>query len=166
MPVCRVPSQCPAESAVSRPRSACSARRRPLAARRALCLAMLLVASGGAQKLPVTPREPQPSRQEPIGPNFGGGTGDNGGYSAEDERRLRLLNADRHKAMVPQTNKLFRLANELDVEIARENPASVTPAQLRKVTEIEKLARGVKEKMSTSVRGVAPFSPTPPPLLR
>jgi hypothetical protein len=37
--------------------------------------------------------------------------------------------------------------------------------QLRKVAEIEKLAHTIKDKMSYSVRGTAPYRP-PPPLLK
>jgi hypothetical protein len=63
--------------------------------------------------------------------------------------------------LVSDTNKLVRLANELGSEISRDNPSELTPAQLHKVAEIEKLARSVKDKMSTSVRGTPSFLPPP-----
>jgi len=76
---------------------------------------------------------------------------------------LRALNAERHKSIVSDTNKLLKLARELEDEVSRTNPGSLTPDQLRKVAEIEKLARGVKDKMSTPVRGmtraVSTFAP-------
>ena len=75
----------------------------------------------------------------------------------EEEKRLRILNAERQKSMVSDAQKLLKLANELNTEIAQANSDTVTPAQLRKVAEIEKLARSVKEKMSTSVRGTPVF---------
>jgi hypothetical protein len=59
--------------------------------------------------------------------------------------------------MVSDTNKLLRLVNELNSEIAHTSPDLLTPSQLRKVAEIEKLAHNVKDKMSTSVRGLPAF---------
>ena len=41
-----------------------------------------------------------------------------------------------------------------------------TADQLRKLAEMEKLAHSVKDKMSTSVRGVSPYSQPFPPSLR
>ena len=69
------------------------------------------------------------------------------------ERRLRMLKEAQHKSMVADTDKLLRLAAELNAEIARTGPASLSSEQLRKVAEIEKLARGVKDKMRTTVQG-------------
>jgi hypothetical protein len=80
-----------------------------------------------------------------------------------DEKLLRALNADRQKALVSDANKLLRLVNELNTEIAGKQPDALTPDQLRKMAEIEKLAHSVKDKMTTSVRGLpafqAPFQP-------
>jgi hypothetical protein len=66
--------------------------------------------------------------------------------------------------MVSDANKLLRLVKELNAEIARSDAESLTPEQLRKVTDIEKLAHSVKEKMSTSVRGLPPFQPPMQPM--
>jgi len=80
-----------------------------------------------------------------------------------DEKLLRALNADRQKSLVSDTNKLLRLVNELNAEIAGKQPEALSPDQLRKIAEIEKLAHSVKDKMITSVRGTpafqAPFQP-------
>lgn len=81
------------------------------------------------------------------------------GNPLDDERVLRALNADRQKSLVSDTNKLLKLVNELDAEIAKSNEDSLTDEQRHKVAEIEKLAHNVKEKMSTSVRGTPPFRP-------
>ena len=72
-----------------------------------------------------------------------------------------MQNIERQKSMVSNTNKLLKLAGELNTEISSSNRDSLTPEQLRKVGEIEKLARSVKEKMSTSV-GNAPVYQAPP----
>lgn len=135
--------------------------RKLLNGRWALCVAALLVASAVAQYTP--PRAgslPQPIGQR-AGDNIEGpGPGD----PVEDEKRLIALNAQRQKALVSDTNKLVRLASELGTEISRDNPTELTIAQLHKVAEIEKLAHSVKDKMSTSVRGVPSYVQQPVPL--
>ncbi len=101
--------------------------------------------------------------RQPIGQPVGDYGSLTGAPPAQNERLLRALNADRQKAMVSDTNKLLRLVKELNAEIARTNPGSLSPEQLRKVAQIEKLAHNVKDKMSTSVRGTTAFqSPIQP----
>jgi hypothetical protein len=80
----------------------------------------------------------------------------------EQEKRLRALNAERQKSLVADTNKLLKLARELADEVDHTNPDTFTPAQLRKVADIEKLAHSIKDKMSTSVRGTPDFRPAFP----
>jgi hypothetical protein len=122
-----------------------------------LCAAVLLVASGIAQNSSRGGMLPQPIGQRAGDSLDGVGPGD----PLEEEKRLVALNAQRQKSLVSDTNKLVRLANELGSEISRDNPSELTPAQLHKVAEIEKLARSVKDKMSTSVRGTPSFLPPP-----
>jgi hypothetical protein len=74
------------------------------------------------------------------------------------ERRLNALNRERQKEMISDTNKLLKLAMELNDEIAANNTGSLTWDQLHKMAEIEKLARNVKEKMAD---GVGQMGPTP-----
>jgi len=64
------------------------------------------------------------------------------------EKRLRALNIERQKQMVADATKLLKLAKELNEEVAASNSNTLTPEQLRKVAEIEKLARSVKERMT------------------
>jgi hypothetical protein len=127
-----------------------------------LCLAVLLALQGAAQNTPVGPIGPRGNLPQPINQRagdsiFGIGTGD----PIEEEERLRALNKERHKSLVSDTNKLLKLAGELDVEIKNGGVESLTPTQLRKWAEIEKLAHNVKDKMVYSVRG---FSIQPPPI--
>lgn len=82
----------------------------------------------------------------------------------EERDRLQALNADRQKSMVSDTKKLLRLVSELNDEIARNSQDSLTPMQLHKVAEIEKLARNVKEKMSTSLASPPLYRPPPFPV--
>jgi hypothetical protein len=84
------------------------------------------------------------------------------------ERRLRALNAERQKSLVADTQKLLKLARELNTELQNSDGAALTPAQGGKMAEIEKLAHHVKQKMSESVAGVPSTLPalTPSPLDR
>jgi hypothetical protein len=83
------------------------------------------------------------------------------GDPAMEAKRLNALNAERQKAMVADTDKLVKLAAELNEEVNGGNPSRLTEEQLRKVAEIEKLARSIREKMATSVRP-APSMMDPP----
>lgn len=103
---------------------------------------------------------------QPIGQRVGGGLDDIGNSDpAEAERRIKALNSMRQKALVSDTDKLLKLANELNAEISA-NPDSLTSDQLRKLATIEKLARSVKEKMSTPVTGTPISQPPPAPMMR
>jgi len=72
---------------------------------------------------------------------------------------LRALNAERRRSLVADTNKLLKLAQELDAEVKSTSGDSLNSAELTKVAEIEKVAHKVKEKMSTSVRGTTDVQP-------
>jgi len=77
------------------------------------------------------------------------------------ERRLNALNIERQKAMVSDTNKLLKLARELNTEIAANNTGALTEEQLHKIAEIEKLAKNVKERMAEGVPQSLPPSTLP-----
>jgi hypothetical protein len=79
------------------------------------------------------------------------------GSSIYQERRLRQLNVAQHKAMVSDTDKLLKMVTELNAEISGSNPDSLTPDQIRKVAEIEKLAHSVKDKMRIAAQGAQDF---------
>jgi PBP1b-binding outer membrane lipoprotein LpoB len=72
-------------------------------------------------------------------------------------RQMRALNVMRQKSMVSDTDKLLKLAQELNQEIETGNSTALTPVQLRKIGDIEKLARNVKQKMSISYSGGPSF---------
>jgi hypothetical protein len=69
------------------------------------------------------------------------------------EKRLRAMNADRQKTLVSDADKLVKLARQLDAEIASNPMGEMTPEEIRKAGDIEKLARSVKEKMAQSFTG-------------
>ena len=73
--------------------------------------------------------------------------------SVAQQIQLRQLNVALHKSMVSDTDKLLKLVTDLNAELSSTNPDALTPAQLKKVAAIEKLARNVKDAMKTSVQG-------------
>ena len=87
---------------------------------------------------------------------FGEGPNEDALFEA---KRMRALNADRHRSMVSDTEKLVKLARQLDVEIASNPTDRLTPEELQKVAAIEKLARNVKMKMAQSFGGGPDLKP-------
>lgn len=80
-------------------------------------------------------------------------------------RQLRAMNADRQKNIVSDTDKLLKLAQELNSEIEATPEDELTPIQVRKIADIERLAKNVKQKMSISLVGGPTFrDPVPPPI--
>ncbi len=112
----------------------------------------LVLTLGGAQ---VTPPGRIGGTSPPINQGVGlpslNGSSSDGAYDADEARRLRMLNGERQRSLVADTVKLVKLANELNAEMAKEPGTAPTPAELRKVADIEKLAHSVKEKMEITV---------------
>lgn len=77
------------------------------------------------------------------------------------ERRQRALDIERQKQMVADAGKLLKLAKELNDEIAAANTGTLTPGQLRKIAEIEKLARSVKDRMTLGTGSSQPSTMFP-----
>lgn len=74
-----------------------------------------------------------------------------------EQKRMRALNADRHRSMISDTEKLVKLARQLDAEIASNPTDTLTPEEIQKLAAIEKLARNVKTKMAQSFGGGPEF---------
>jgi hypothetical protein len=68
-------------------------------------------------------------------------------------RQLRSLSIERQRSMASDTEKLLKLAQEVKSEVDKSNSDPLTPVELRKIGEIEKLARDVRQKMSISYVG-------------
>jgi len=82
------------------------------------------------------------------------------------EKRIRALNIERQKQMVSDSEKLLRLARELNEQVAKANTGTLTPDELHKIAEIEKLARNVRQRMTDVVgepQNAMPL-PVPPPV--
>jgi hypothetical protein len=162
--------QCCAKSIICREAERALSTRRSCRAARALCrgLAVALLVllactvAGRSQSTSGSNGGSSGSGQGSIGlPRSGFGHQGMGPLSNDDdfdlvmvERRIRALNAERQKQMVTDANKLLKLAKELNDEVAAANTSSFTPDQLHKIAEIEKLARSVRERMTSEV-GVA-----------
>jgi hypothetical protein len=78
-------------------------------------------------------------------------------------QQLRALNAERQKSMVSDTDKLLKLAKELNTDVD-SNPEQLTQVELRKLADIERLARNVKQKMSVSFAGGPTYQQPSTPL--
>ena len=82
-----------------------------------------------------------------------------GANPSMDAKRMMALNADRHKSMVSDTEKLVKLARQLDAEIASNPTEELTPEEMHQVAAIEKLAHNVKTKMAQSFGGGPEMKP-------
>ena len=68
-----------------------------------------------------------------------------------EARRIAALNRQRQHQMVSDADKLLKLAKELNAD-ADAGGTILSPAErMQKATEIEKLARNVKEKMTFAI---------------
>jgi hypothetical protein len=123
--------------------------------------------------LPAARAQQGANSQVPVAPPHGFPQQDNTPFSSMDgsnpvevEKRMHMINSERQKSLIADTNRLLALATELNSEIAKSNTGELTPDQIRKVAEIEKLAHNVKDKMSMSLRGPtmnldnSPFMPS------
>ncbi len=100
--------------------------------------------NGPARRIP-TPRDPE--MDERIGAPAT--------TSIFYEKRIQMLNAEQHRSMVADTDRLVKLVADLNAQINSSKASSLTPEQLRTVAEIEKLAHNVRDKMRMSVRNAA-----------
>ena len=114
---------------------------------RAVAALVLLAAAAGLVpgQFNPNPRVPAPTR-----PGFREGSNLD---PLSESKRMKALNADRHKSMVSDAEKLVKLARQLDAEIASNPTDGLTPQEVQKLAAIEKLAHNVKTKMAQSFGG-------------
>ncbi len=62
-------------------------------------------------------------------------------------------NVERKKQIADDSTKLFKLANDLKVEVDKTDKDTLSLDVIRKADEIERLARIIKEKMKLTVSG-------------
>jgi len=135
----------------------------------ALSFALLLAVPCGSalaqlssQQTPTGQLSNHPLRPDPA--DLESGVNGDANDPVYQQRRTRQLNDARHKSIVSDADKLLKLVTELNSEISRNTPASLTPEQLRKVAAIEKLARNVKDQMRSPINGPPPFIDSAQPL--
>ena len=68
------------------------------------------------------------------------------------QKRLHQMREAQRKTVVSYAEKLLTLVTKLNAEISSTNPVALTPDQLRKVAEVEKLARNVRDMMTISMQ--------------
>lgn len=64
-----------------------------------------------------------------------------------EEKLAKGRNADRQQRLVSDTDKLLALAKELKEEVDKSNKDTLSIEVVKKASEIEKLAKSVKERM-------------------
>jgi hypothetical protein len=64
-----------------------------------------------------------------------------------DIRQLNALNRQRKKDMTRDSEKMIALAKELNAEMEASTNGTLSSSEIHKAEKIEKLARGVQEKM-------------------
>ena len=114
-----------------------------------ICLALSLATLSGiamAQSQNQLPRPPltQPTSHVPSISQSTDSDQDAGQRRAEDQA-LKQRNLDRQKRLVADTDKLLQLAQQLNDEMDQKGTSSI--AMQKKVEEIEKLAKSVRERM-------------------
>lgn len=116
----------------------------------------------GQQQRNIPPPSPRPTlpNYDPLDmpPVYAGGDPIR---AKADARRLQYLNVERQKSMVADTNRLVKLASDLNAQVNGEQHGQLTPDQVKQLAEIEKLAHNIREKMSTSVRPAPGFESQP-----
>jgi hypothetical protein len=113
-------------------------------------MAALILICGGLSAAPGAPQNfPSPIGERPPDPFGDAGRAD----PMIAARQMHALNVDRQRKMVADAARLLQLARQLNEEVAAGTSNSLTPAEVRKVAEIGKLARKVKQEMVFSVGG-------------
>ena len=69
----------------------------------------------------------------------------------DNAKRIKELNLQRQKDMTSDTVKLLELATQLNSETKKSENDRLSILQLRQAEMIEKLAKSVREKMSSTV---------------
>lgn len=71
---------------------------------------------------------------------------------ALEQQRLQEIKIERRARLVSDTDKLLKLTARLDSEVTQTRATSLTRKQRRILAKIEKLARSVKQNMSTPIQ--------------
>ena len=142
----RIPHPNPELDTQLRPIDHCGFRR---FLRLAACLPLALVVLSAANAQLPTQQIGSQNRQHIPQMDMPSTLGPNGHLAA---RRIRQLNIERQKELVSDSNDLLKLTMQLNAEVAKDGSSSLNPEQVQMLAKIEKLAKSVREKMSTPVQ--------------
>lgn len=68
---------------------------------------------------------------------------------ALEQQRIQAIKMEQHAEVVSDANKLLKLTAQLDAEVEQSHATSLTRKQLKTLAKIEKLAKNVKQNMSS-----------------
>lgn len=105
----------------------------------------LLNAQQNQQQYQSSPQMNLPSSTVPDDPNL---TMSNPERLSQIAKRNKALNIMRQQALVADTDKLLKLAQELNAGTAAGGTTMSASERMKKLAQIEKLAKRVREKMS------------------
>lgn len=71
------------------------------------------------------------------------------GLTSIKDTQAKLRNDERQKRLVSDTDKLLALATQLHADVAKTNKNILSIDVIRRTEEIEKLARGIKDRMKS-----------------
>ena len=84
------------------------------------------------------------------------------GHLTIETRQVKMLNIERQKAIVTDTDRILQLARELNADANSGNSSMSLTERLRKADEIAKLAKTVREKMAYAIGMPLPANPYVP----
>jgi hypothetical protein len=122
-----------------------------------LCLIFLVVHPTGAQTGPGGGRMTFP--QPPTSQRNGDNSEESWSDVAEQQKRQKLINAARQKSIQSDTEKLLKLASALKAETESPNSGQDLPLQMNQWSQIERLARSIKDRMSYVVPTASVYNP-------
>lgn len=124
------------------------------------CAFLFLAATAVAQNHPVSPS--LPTKPSGVPANAREDYDIPSDDFSEEARRLRALNVARQQVIRSDVKKILKLTTDLNAEIAASKTDGLTESELRKLSEIEKRARDIKQKMSVMMNpGLQPSDVRP-----
>lgn len=79
--------------------------------------------------------------------------------TAMTAREVKLLNIERQKTIISDTQKILALARELNADSSSPDSTMSNAQRMHKADEIEKLAKNVREKMTYAITPPGPANP-------
>ncbi len=98
--------------------------------------------------------------QPPMGQRTGASSDEPWGVElAEQDKRLRAINAARQKSIQSDTERLLKLAAALKAETEDPSSSQDLPQQMSQWGQIARLAHSIKDRMSYSISSSSGYPP-------